>query len=115
MSSESHQTESIGLQIRMQWPKQASVGAQYANMFAVTPGFPTPGGQEEVIYVIAGLAPPPIITDEATARALTATGLQVDIEPVATLVVPLSRARELRDLLNGQLQGMDEATRGTEP
>jgi hypothetical protein len=95
------------------WPQTSAAEPRYANMFAVTPGFPTQGGLEEVLYVVAGLATPPILSGDLGPQHLNEHGvLQIDVSAVSTLVVPLSRARELRDLLTRQIALVEQGPNG---
>jgi hypothetical protein len=108
MSAEAPEPVTFDLQLQLKWPSRFISDAQYVNMFAATPGFPSQGGPEEVIYLLAGAAPPPMFGDAGAVEEFRDEGAEVPIKPVASLVFPLSRARELVRLLSGQIAAADE-------
>lgn len=103
--------QGVNLQIQVVWPEGALDGAKYANMFAAMAG----AAEDGAIYLLAGSAAPPLLTDPTATQAAVDEGrVSVEVEPVASMVMPVSRARELVQILTKHIEAVDRAGKGSQ-
>jgi hypothetical protein len=100
---------SVDIQARFRWQADALADSVYVNAFATFAGLPVAGAPEDVVYVVLGRMGPPVIADEASLREFVESGSQIDVRTVASLAIPLERAREFRDQLNSAIDQADQA------
>lgn len=95
-----------GIQIPVLWEGFDDADIYFVNQMIVQLG--PPGSEGEFLMTLGQLHPPVLIGGEEANKAKLEALPYVTVKVVAKVGLPVSRARELRDLLTRMLETYDE-------
>lgn len=100
---------SVSVNMRPHWRQNVPDLPQPANVFAVQPGLTTQRGSAPEVYLTFGHITPPnfVNAEDAAARADDQGVIDVEIAPVARLVLNVDRVRQLHDQLGQFLAALE--------